>query len=148
MYDSDPAVATRVFRYCPALWQAVERGTPAVIDLLVTAGADLRQLDLNGETLLHKACGQSSENLRYLIMAGLDVNQTKPGAEAPLHYAAVGDHLDCARVLLEHGADPNIVDGSGQTPLDYIEDPTGPVFGLIRTFGGKRANELQREESR
>ncbi len=36
-----------------------------------------------------------------------------------LHYAAAGGSLDIARMLLAAGADPNAVDGDGQTPLHW-----------------------------
>lgn len=55
-----------------------------------------------------------------MLSRGQDINS--PCCDtgwAPLHYAAEHDLLDVALWLLEHGADPNIRDNYGQTPL-YI----------------------------
>ena len=38
----------------------------------------------------------------------------------PLHYAAKHGHLNCIRLLLKYGADPNSKDGDGYTPLHYL----------------------------
>ena len=38
---------------------------------------------------------------------------------AALHYATRNDHVDAMRFLLQAGADANVVDGDGNTPLYY-----------------------------
>lgn len=40
----------------------------------------------------------------------------------PLWYAAVNGSLDAARLLLEHGADPDIADAEGRTISDYAKE--------------------------
>lgn len=148
---ADPASAQpTVFRCAPALYAAARSGTPATIDLLLARGADLRQLDLQGETLLHKAAqGGNASTLRHLISLGLDVNQTNPRSnESPLHYAVKGGHLEVVRLLLESGADPNLVETYfDQSALDRAGDESTPMFQQIRRFGGLRASEIdpQRE---
>ena len=37
---------------------------------------------------------------------------------SPLHNVASNGQTDCARLLLAHGADPNLEDGDGDTPAD------------------------------
>lgn len=143
VYEQESGPKIKVIRYCQALWHAVTHGTPAVIDLLLGAGAELSQVDLSGDTLLHKACEtDNARNLRHLIGLGMDVNQTKPDSQSPLHDAAIGNRIDCARVLLEHGANANIVDHYGWTPLDYAEEHEGPIRDILRKCGGKHAAEL------
>jgi len=36
-----------------------------------------------------------------------------------LHRAAERGHLDVVKLLLEHGADPNVQDDEGETPLHH-----------------------------
>jgi hypothetical protein len=36
----------------------------------------------------------------------------------PLHFTVSRRHVDVARVLLDHGADPTISDNEGMTPLE------------------------------
>lgn len=40
---------------------------------------------------------------------------------APLHYAVRANHVDAMRFLLQAGADPNVADGFGRTPMFYGE---------------------------
>ncbi|NXG06460.1 ASB18 protein, partial [Sakesphorus luctuosus] len=40
-----------------------------------------------------------------------------PGAQGPLHEACRAGHTDCAELLLEHGADPNLLSERGLAPL-------------------------------
>ena len=57
-----------------------------------------------------------------------------------LHTAAAMGHEDAARLLLENGADANIVAGNGLTPLDVAEanDASG-VAALLEQRGAARA---------
>lgn len=38
----------------------------------------------------------------------------------PLHHSAKTGHLQCVRLLLTYGADPNARDGDGYTPVHYV----------------------------
>ncbi|KAJ5122281.1 hypothetical protein N7448_003413 [Penicillium atrosanguineum] len=49
-----------------------------------------------------------------------------------LNIAAYGGHIECAQVLLLHGADPNAKDGSGDTPLfPAIENCDAPMVQML-----------------
>ena len=50
---------------------------------------------------------------------------------------------EMAKLLLEKGADPNILAGNGLTALD-LADETGAtgVAKWVQQFGGKRSSEL------
>ena len=62
---------------------------------------------------------------------------------APLHWAAALNRAEAAKLLLENGADPNIVAGNGLTSLDMaVASRAAGIATLIATHGGKRAEEL------
>ena len=65
----------------------------------------------------------------------LDVKETQYG-ETPLHYCALHNIIDCARVLLEQGADVNSVSGLGLTSMHYaIYDHDLQFYKLLKEFG-------------
>ena len=58
------------------------------------------------------------ETLQKRLADGADVNEPDPMFFlAPLGWAALYGQTEAARLLLKHGADVNIADGSGNTPL-------------------------------
>jgi len=81
---------------------------------------------IHGITPLHVAACMGNVTTANLLMSfGADVNYPKgrskvvgPGIEGstPLHFAAANGHLELVRMLLVHGARPQPVDRSGNTP--------------------------------
>jgi hypothetical protein len=63
----------------------------------------------------------------------------------PLHVAAFRRHQEIARLLLQHGADPNTLAGNGMTALD-VADFCGatPIAALLEAHGGTRTREAAR----
>ncbi|HOJ00912.1 MAG TPA: ankyrin repeat domain-containing protein [Anaerolineaceae bacterium] len=58
-----------------------------------------------------------SKQVRRHLEAGVDPNQPIPGEDGcPLHFAA-NSRADIIRLLIDHGADVNVRDGNGKTPL-------------------------------
>ncbi len=71
-----------------------------------------------GFTALHFAAQQgSSESARLLIAADADVDSPHPELGGPLHIAIASGHESLALMLLDNGADPNVQDAWGVTPL-------------------------------
>lgn len=57
--------------------------------------------------------------LSLLIQLGFDIND-RSGTKTALHHAAEDDDIDQARFLIDHGADPNLVDTHiGATPWGW-----------------------------
>ena len=51
--------------------------------------------------------------------------------------------LELVRLLLDHGADPNIVAGDGYTPLDVATTAgAANIVALIASRGGRRSADL------
>jgi ankyrin repeat protein len=59
------------------------------------------------------------DTAEYLIRAGAPINSPSHNnlKVAALHSAAAGGHQKLVRMLLDHGADPNVREASGFTPL-------------------------------
>ncbi|WP_196140457.1 ankyrin repeat domain-containing protein [Aliikangiella sp. G2MR2-5] len=144
---------------CVGILSASRKGTPELIKLLVDYGADIKEQDLNGETLLHKAAESGNHKLLdYLITSGLEVNQHKgfinenPRSQGdfPLHYAVKAHQLGSARVLIEHGANVNALEyfiGSEHkwfnTPLDLLEgEEDSELFEFLVSKGAWKSCDM------
>lgn len=68
-------------------------------------------------SVVHEAAEAGSpELLRYLVCRwGVDVNLQTTSRKTALYYAMSIGHAECVRLLLELGADMNIVDDYGRT---------------------------------
>ena len=100
---------------------------PAVVSLLVAAGADVNARDGDRYTPLHRAA-QRNDNpgmIRMLLDAGAGVNAWARGFSVdwgwdytPLHLAVSNQNPTVTAVLLEAGANVNALNGRGTgTPL-------------------------------
>ncbi|KAI9503385.1 ankyrin repeat-containing domain protein, partial [Coemansia spiralis] len=70
--------------------------------------------DENGYTALHAASSwKRLDVLNYLIENNGDVNITDCDGDTPLH---ICEDVECAQLLLDHGADPNAKNHEGLTP--------------------------------
>lgn len=106
-------------RQCNRESSALSRTKLQAMLQLIGSGEPATLRDFYGETVLHKAaaCGDVASMERF-VKQGLDVNDrsTKDGA-TPLHQACRLGQDEAVDFLLSHGADPNIGDSFGETPL-------------------------------
>ena len=107
-----------------ALLQAVEAGHEAVLELLLSHGADLGVRNDRGHSLLHLAATRGHcAILRRLLEAGddlLSVTEADSEGLTPLTSAIIGDQAEAAALLLAYSG-PGIleaVDSSGRSALD------------------------------
>lgn len=144
---------------CVGILSASRNGTPELIKFLVDYGADIKEKDLNGETLLHKAAESGNHKLLdFLVTSGLEVNKHKgfinenPRSQGdfPLHYAVKAHQLGSARALIEHGANVNALEyfiGSEHkwfnTPLDLLEgDEDSELFEFLVSKGALKSCDM------
>jgi ankyrin repeat protein len=106
-----------------ALYVAAQTPDTEILRLLLEAGADVNAWCWYGRTALMEAAHSGRyANVALLLAHGADVNAkafAPPGAEYCGGTTALiqSEPLDVARLLLEHGADVDIVDDAGYTAL-------------------------------
>jgi len=97
-------------------------GDRAAVERLLAADPGLRgrAIERYPDQLVRAAEQNSYEGVAVLIELGFDVNARS--RTAPLHEAAMRGNLPVIRLLLDHGADPNIHDtGYDATPAGWAE---------------------------
>lgn len=72
----------------------------------------------HAKELVDAILSRDTEALRSAISNGADPN-ARLGVSSPLLLAVIAGSLSNVRVLLEHGATPNVKDDIGRTPLHY-----------------------------
>jgi uncharacterized protein len=129
------------------MWATAERH-PDVMKVLIAHGADVNMrsaiqgwerqvtseprekwLPLGGFTPLLFAVRQGCvECERILLDAGADINVQDPHYVSALLMAIINGHYDDAGYLLDRGANPNLADDTGRTPLfSAVDFHTMPV---------------------
>lgn len=75
-----------------------------------------RQLGLSPFLL---AVAEENVELTYLMLQSGKVNRNCKDTygRSALHYAAANGNVELARMLIENGTDPNILNNAGETPL-------------------------------
>ena len=90
--------------------------------------------------------GQSGIITKLLVNSSLDLNtaETETGRTA-LHYAAENGHSNIVALLLTHGADSNLVDIDGRTPIFLATKATEPhcFLSLLRQGCDISAKDLE-----
>ena len=97
-----------------AVQQAAKLGRVDVLELLLNNGADINET-------LPADVGFLVRDQRY-----------QQASESPLHIAALHDQISSVRWLLAHGADPNITDAQGRTPVMIAQASTNER--LVESF--------------
>ena len=97
------------------------KDTDALIEAIETGASSIDYMDDVGQTLLNWASAfGTQEMVEYLCQRGADVN--KGQRSSSLHYAACFGRPQIAKVLLRFGANPDLRDEDGKTPLDKARE--------------------------
>ncbi|XP_044007994.1 E3 ubiquitin-protein ligase HECTD1 isoform X1 [Aphidius gifuensis] len=97
------------------------KDTDALIEAIDNGGIEVNFMDDVGQTLLNWASAfGTQEMVEFLCDRGADVN--KGQRSSSLHYAACFGRPAIAKVLLRHGANPDLRDEDGKTSLDKARE--------------------------
>jgi ankyrin repeat protein len=100
----------------------------------------LLPLDSFGRSPLHyAACDGDAKLVRFHIL-DCDVKLHDKKGWTPLHFAAQSNAVDCARILLDAGAEIDAVDSYGNTPLSTAVFASKGFGDLILFLRSKGAN--------
>ncbi|CAB0032608.1 unnamed protein product [Trichogramma brassicae] len=110
------------------------------VEILLENGANPNLADADGLTSLHivvKRNWNSYTGVSFITMF-FDISQKKGHpvqinvrdnkGQTPLHYAAFENNLPILKSLLERGADANLADAEGSTPLHITYDPQSAYY--------------------
>lgn len=117
---------------------AVERRTPALIDLLVSHGGDLAvRKPPHDRSLLHTAARNNFVvNIPYLLKHGLPIDGKDANGGTPLLLSVANEKQEATKLLLDAGADTEAADRSGFTPLIIAaKERNLEILALLVTAG-------------
>ena len=104
-------------------WKGRQPDNPKILKTLIELGIDSTQtidgpFGETGITPLMHACSHGSvESVRLLIESGADVNAKNGNGRTAMHYAAKGRSPAVIQLLRKHGAQVDLRDKEGITPL-------------------------------
>ncbi len=112
-------------------WALLNRSL-AGMKALLDAGADPAQPGMDNDTVIHMAAmANDAAYLSELLARGVDPNVRNPESGAgPLRAALMGERDEQFRALLAAGADPNLADRLGNTPLHIAGQINEPARAL------------------
>lgn len=95
------------------------RWTCDTAELFIRHGCDIRAVDNEGNTPLHRTAESDRDDITNILLdRGAEVEALDWQASTPLHVASVCNALRVATLLIKNGANVKALDNEGRTPLD------------------------------
>lgn len=131
----------------PYLASAVRLNNLRIAELLLDYGADPNQFD-QGESLLYLAVAAKNLPMVRLLLdhhADVDIHNQNSLGLTPLIEAVMVNNPAIVKLLLYHGADPNLVGSKGQVPLIMALYPNNLsiVYPLVEYGADLNAKDRQ-----
>jgi len=114
-----------------------DSGDKDVIQFLLQKGANPLTKDKQGFTPVEHALAGDEEEGADLLASVIDFNKPNDFGLTPLHYAIRMHNVKMVKLFLKHGADPNLRDSQGKTPL-YVAKysiKNNEMVETLRTYG-------------
>lgn len=141
-------------------WLATRDANLSMMRVLLDAGADPFLANAGGVTPLMVASGLGGNDarrppddlvvqaVRFLLDRGANVLATNRGGQTALHGAAAMWEDQVVQLLADHGADVDVEDKRGRTPLYLVERsnanaPSESTAALLRRLGARDPVDLQ-----
>ena len=121
------------------IYGVVRIGDEAALEIKlrnISVDPNRRNIIGSGRTILQEACIQGHVRIVKMILRlpNITVNrQSFLGKESALHYAVLVSNWKIVFSLLYHGADPNLMNKFGATPLHYAQCQS--IASLLCSFG-------------
>ena len=104
-----------------ALHEAIYSQNNDIVKILLTHGAPVNAgRKTNGKTPLFYA--KSLETAQLLLSSGAEVNVQNKKGQSVLHLSAREGHKDLIKLFVEYGANMELVDFKGETPLSMAKE--------------------------
>lgn len=100
---------------------AAHQGHKALVEYLLSVGANVNIVDKEGDSVLHYAAfGNQPEIMKILLQHGANINVLNASHCTALHISAHKKPPHCVRVLLEFNADVNLQDSYGNFFIEHF----------------------------
>ncbi|XP_013911025.1 PREDICTED: ankyrin repeat and SOCS box protein 16 [Thamnophis sirtalis] len=136
---------------------ASRNGLEDHVKLYLCYGANIAHRNREGETALNTACanadrpegaGRYYQVVKQLLDGGANVQIAGRKNHTPLHNACSNCHIGIVELLLQHGAEVNIRNCAGNTPMDcalqavedYLEEEPEKVIVMLLNHGAASIN--------
>lgn len=123
------------------LMMACINASVEVVEYLISLGANVNQIDDEGQISLHYAAiswRDAAEKINALANAGADVNHRNNDGLAALSNAACVQNVAAAKALIAHGADVGSRDNQGYSAISWTcarETPEAEIVELLLRDG-------------
>lgn len=123
------------------LHDASAHGVQAVVETLLTAGADANSADAFGVTPLHLAARHARSGIaRTLLDGGAKADALSISGAAPVHEASAAEDSQTLSLLVARGANTGVKDRRGQTAADLARGRNrDALLAVLRNGSGPKA---------